>query len=153
MSATPLNCEIQKKCTKRVDLQLGKNVPLPFVGYSLHSVNFSIFSINSLEAPPQKNLIFGPIQLFFSTEIFSKRRKICAWWRKTTANSKLLFWGLHLKCPSEPRGIKFWIWRRQTLAHCLTVVKLPLSTWGLLLESPEKPLVKLQSACFEKLIF
>ena len=35
-----------------------------------------------------KKLVYRLIRLFSSTEIFSKRRKIYAWWRKTRVNSQ-----------------------------------------------------------------
>ena len=37
----------------------------------------------------RKKLVYRLIRLFSSTEIFSKRRKIYAWWRKTRVTSKL----------------------------------------------------------------
>ena len=56
------------------------------VNFKIHHINSTSFR-GSASRQGDKKLIYRLIRLFSSTEIFSKRRKICAWWRKTRATS------------------------------------------------------------------
>ena len=56
-----------------------------------------------------EKLVYRLIQLFSSTEIFSKRRKICSWWRKTRGNVN---WKPRVLC---------WAWRGEPCGHIINI--------------------------------
>ena len=49
-------------------------------------VCFNNYFVSPASRQGDEKLVYRLIQLFSSTEIFSKRRKICSWWRKTRDN-------------------------------------------------------------------
>ena len=57
-----------------------------------------------------EKLVYKLIQLFSSTEIFSKRRKICSWWRKTRG-----------KVDRKPR-VLCWAWREEPCGKIINII-------------------------------
>ena len=67
-----------------------------FILRTIHEIQISCFFSFQCGSPTErqgdKKLVCRLIQLFSSTEIFSKRRKICACWRKTRVKSGRTSW-------------------------------------------------------------
>ena len=72
----------------------------------LSRVNLKIYHINSTSLRQgNKKLGYRLIRLFSSTEIFSKRRKICALWRKTRVNSQWVNLALYGRWLANASGV------------------------------------------------